>query len=273
MNARTVVGDGGVKLHVQDVGKRSGKPILFIHGFSQCSLAWSKQLQSDLADSFRLVAMDIRGHGLSDKPRDAYGDSRAWANDLHAVIEQLELTEPVLVGWSYGGVIISDYVAHYGEGAIAATNWVAAVCRLGEPLVAGGFLGAPFIAAVPGFFSENTDESVAALTTLIRLCIPSGLSREEEYLLLGFNLAVPPHVRQGLFGRNVNNDTVVAGMRKPFLVTCGEKDVVLLSSMAEHLAGLARHAKVSTYPGSGHAPFWDAPERFNRELRALRETA
>lgn len=273
MNVRTVTGDGGVKLHVQDVGKRTGKPIVFIHGFSQCSLAWSKQLSSGLADSFRLVAMDIRGHGQSDKPRGAYGDSRVWANDLQAVIQQLELNQPVLVGWSYGGVIISDYVAHYGENAIAATNWVAAVCRLGEPLVAGGFLGEQFVAAVPGFFSENTEESVAALTTLIRLCIPSGLSREEEYLMLGFNLAVPPYVRQGLFGRNVNNDHVVAAMRKPLLVTCGEKDVVLLPTMRDHLAGLARHATVATYPGAGHAPFWDAPERFNRELRALREAA
>ena len=69
MNAHMVTGDGGTKLHVQETGKRSGKPILFIHGFSQCSLAWSKQLNSDLADSFRLLALDLRGHGLSDKPR------------------------------------------------------------------------------------------------------------------------------------------------------------------------------------------------------------
>jgi pimeloyl-ACP methyl ester carboxylesterase len=217
------------------------------------------------------VALDIRGHGLSDKPRGAYGDSRVWANDVAAVIEQLELEKPLLVGWSYGGVIISDHVAHYGEDDIAATNWVAAVCRLGEPLVAGGFLGEQFVAAVPGFFSENTEESVAALTTLIRLCIPSGLSREEEYLLLGFNVAVPPHVRQGLLSRNLDNDSVVAGMRKPLLVTCGEKDLILLPTMRDHLTSLARHAKVSTYPGAGHAPFWDAPERFNRELRDFRE--
>src|SRR5215510_64376 len=118
MNAHTVIGDGGTKLHVQEAGKRTGKPILFIHGFSRCSLCWSKQLTSDLSDSFRLLAMDLRGHGLSDKPRDAYGDSAIWANDLHAVIEQLQLTKPLLVGWSYGGPIISDYVARYGEDAI-----------------------------------------------------------------------------------------------------------------------------------------------------------
>ena len=271
MNVHTVTGDGGTKLHVQETGKRSGKPILFIHGFSQCSLAWSKQLDSDLADSFRLLALDLRGHGLSDKPRGVYGDSAIWANDIQAVIEQLELNEPLLVGWSYGGPIISDYVARYGEDAIAGSNWVAAVCRLGESLVP--FLGEQFLAAAPGFFSDNVEESVSALRTLIRLCIPSGLSREEESLMLGFNVAVPPHVRVGLLSRNLNNDAVVAGMKKPMLITWGEKDIVALPAMRDHIAGLARHAKVSTYPGAGHAPFWDMPDRFNRELRALREAA
>jgi pimeloyl-ACP methyl ester carboxylesterase len=105
------------------------------------------------------------------------------------------------------------------------------------------------------------------------LCIPSGLSSEEEYLLLGINVAVPVHVRVGLFSRNLDNDSVVAGMRKPLLVSWNEADAVALPAMRDHLARLARQAKVSTYAGAGHAPFWMAPERFNRELRELREAA
>ena len=271
METLMVTGDGGIRLHVRDAGKRAGKPIVFIHGLSQCSLAWSKQLSSDLADSFRLVAMDIRGHGLSDKPRDAYGDSRVWANDVHAVIRQLELAKPLLVGWSYGGAIMSDYVACYGEDEIAGTNWIGAVCRLGEPLVAGGFLGEQFLAAVPGLFSENMEESVSALERLIDLCIPSGLSAEERYLLLGINIVVPPHVRQGLLSRNLDNDSVVGKMSKPMLLSWGEDDVVVLPTMRDHIAELVQHAEVSTYPGVGHAPFWEEFQRFNRELRDLRE--
>ena len=273
MSTHTITGHGGTKLHVLETGKPSGNPILFIHGFSQCSLAWSKQLDSDLADSFRLVALDLRGHGLSDKPRDAYGDSEIWANDIHAVIEQLDLTKPLLVGWSYGGVIISDYVARYGEGAIAGSNWVSAICRLGEPLMAAPFLGADFLALVPGLFSENAEESVSALRSLIRLCIPTGLSPQEEWLLLGFNVTVPPHVRVALLSRALNCDSVVAGMKKPMLLTWGDKDTVVLAAMREHIAGLAPHARISLYPGAGHAPFWDTAERFNRELRELREAA
>ena len=183
----------------------------------------------------------------------------------------LHVVPSYLPALRYGGPIISDYVARYGEDAIAGSNWVAAVCRLGETLMP--FLGAEFLAAAPGFFSADVEESVSALRTLIRLCIPGGLSAAEEALMLGFNVAVPPHVRAGLLSRNLNNDSVVADMKKPLLITWAEKDAVALPAMRDHLARLAPHAKVSTYPGASHAPFWDAAERFNRELRAFREAA
>src|SRR6266705_3786291 len=161
MKNYTVIGGGGLKLHVQETGNANGKPILFIHPFSACRLVWNKQLHSDLANDFRLVAMDIRGHGLSDKPRDVYGDSKLWADDIQAVITSLGLNRPVLSGWSYAGAIISDYVNFYSEGHIAGTNWVGAVSRLGDPLVQAGFIGADFLATAPGSFSENIEESVA----------------------------------------------------------------------------------------------------------------
>jgi len=124
---------------------------------------------------------------------------------------------------------------------------------------------------VPGLFSEDVEESVSALDRLIDLCIPSGLSAEERYLLLGINVVVPPHVRQGLLSRNLDNDSVVGKMSKPMLLSWGEEDAVVLPAMRDHIAELVQHAEVATYPGVGHAPFWEAAERFNQELRDLRE--
>lgn len=64
MKHHAVIGGGGLKLHVQETGNPHGSPVLFIHPFSACRLVWNKQLHSDLANEFRLVAMDIRGHGV-----------------------------------------------------------------------------------------------------------------------------------------------------------------------------------------------------------------
>ncbi len=102
MKSHRVAGGGGTQLHLVETGNPRGRPIVFIHGFSQCRLAWSRQLSSDLADSYRLVAMDLRGHGLSEKPREGYTDSRLWADDVNAAIQALSLDHPILCGWSYG---------------------------------------------------------------------------------------------------------------------------------------------------------------------------
>src|SRR4051812_33261258 len=110
-----VMGGGDVQLHVAETGNPTGRPVLFIHGFSQSGLTWNRQMHSDLERDLRLVAMDIRGHGRSQRPRDAYGDPLLWADDVHAVITELELDRPVLCGWSYGGVIVGDYLRAYGE--------------------------------------------------------------------------------------------------------------------------------------------------------------
>ena len=97
----------GVVISAQEWGNPAGIEILFIHGYSQSHLSWSRQVDSDLAKSFRIITYDIRGHGGSDKPLDSvyYKDHRHWADELKAVIEQAKLNKPVLVGWSYGGQI------------------------------------------------------------------------------------------------------------------------------------------------------------------------
>ncbi len=125
MKNHTITGGGGIRLHLVEAGNPKGRPIIFIHGLSQCWLTWSRQMNSDLAGpDCRLVAMDIRGHGLSDKPREGYADSRLWADDINAAIQGLGLDHPVLCGWSYGPLIILDYIRHYGEDGIGGINFI-----------------------------------------------------------------------------------------------------------------------------------------------------
>ena len=115
----TVLGGDGLALHVREWGPPDGPPVLLIHGWSGNHMCWRHQVDSALVEEFRLVALDLRGHGMSDRPLDAgrYQDARLWAADIAAVIEQLDLDRPTLVGWSYGGFVICDYLRAYGESA------------------------------------------------------------------------------------------------------------------------------------------------------------
>lgn len=270
MKHHTITGGGGVKLHVVETGNPSGRPILFIHGFSQCSLAWSRQLNSNLADRYRLVAMDLRGHGLSEKPRDGYADSRLWADDIDAAVQALKLDRPVLCGWSYGPLVILDYVRHYGEDAVGGMSFIGGVTKLGSD-EATAVLTPEFLSLVPGFFAAEVEESVRSLRSLLRMCLAQEPSAEDLYLMLGYNLSVPPYVRQALFSRSFDNDDLLPLIRKPVLIVHGAQDAVVKPAVVDqHTAGLA-HAQVEIMPTVGHAPFWDDAAAFNGHLRAFCE--
>jgi non-heme chloroperoxidase len=271
MKTHKVAGGGGVQLHVVETGNPRGRPILFIHGARQSWLAWSRQLDSELARDHRLVAMDLRGHGLSDKPRDAYGDSRLWADDVRAVIDALNLDRPVLCGWSYGPLVILDYLRHYGEDRIAGIHFVGGITKLGSD-AAMSVITPEFLSLVPGFFTTDAEESVRNLESSLRLCFVQQPSASDLYLMLGYNVSVPPHVRQALLSRVIDNDDLLPRIRKAVLITQSAKDAIVKPEVVDqHKAGLA-HAQIDIMPDAGHAPFWEHSSEFNQRLRAFVET-
>ena len=207
-------------MHVVDTGDRTGRPILLIHGFSQSWLTWRWQLCSDLESDYRLVAMDLRGHGESDKPCDAYSDRCLWADDLDAVLRELHLERPVLCGWSYGSLVILDYIRQYGEDAVSGICFVDGLSRLGGD-EALSVLSSGLLNLVPGLFATEVADSVGSLQSLLRLCFVQQPSAEDLYMMLGYNVSVPPHVRQSLFSRMLDNDDLLVRIRKPVLVLHG----------------------------------------------------
>jgi pimeloyl-ACP methyl ester carboxylesterase len=266
MKDHKIKGGGGIQLHAVETGDPEGRPILFIHGFSQCWLAWSRQLNSELAEDYRLVAIDMRGHGLSDKPRDGYGDSKLWADDLNAVIESLSLVRPVLCGWSYGSLVIFDYIRHYGQDGLGGIHIVGGITKLGSD-EAMSVITPEFLGLAPGFFSTEVEESVRSLSSLLRMCLSQEPSPADLYLMLGYNLSVPPYVRQALFSRSFDNDDLLPQVRKPVLITHGADDAVVKPAVVEqHKAGMA-HAQIHLMANTGHAPFWDDAADFNRRLQ------
>jgi len=271
MEARYIAGGGGAQLHAVETGNRSGRTILFLHGFSQSWLAWGRQMESDLAHDHRLVALDLRGHGLSDKPHDAYSDSRLWADDLDAVMRSLGLERPVLCGWSYGALVIFDYIRHYGESAVGGIHLVDAITKLGTD-AALSVLTPEFLATVPALLSADAEESVRGLTSFLRLCFADEPSESQLYLMLGYNVAVPPHVRQALFARAFDNDDLLPTLRIPALITHGMQEAIVKpSAVDQHQAGLP-HAQVQMVPDAGHAPFWEAANAFNARLATFADS-
>lgn len=252
----------GVSISAQEWGNPSGAEILFIHGYSQSYLSWSRQFSSELAKSFRIVTYDIRGHGSSDKPlgSEYYRDHRRWADELKAVMEQAKLKKPVLVGWSYGGRIIAEYLMEYGDKNIAGVNFVGAFTKV-EKAILG-----PATPAVLKMASENLSENIENTISFLKFCTAKPLPPDELQGMLAFNMVVPAQIRGHLLGRPAPYEDALKKLTVPVLVSHGSEDQVALVPMADYTARVVSHAQSSIYEGVGHMPFWEAPARFNREL-------
>ncbi|MFC6725770.1 alpha/beta fold hydrolase, partial [Halobium palmae] len=170
MRTHTVRGGDGVSLHVAETGDPDGRPILFVHGYSQSHRSWTRQFESSLADEFRLVAPDNRGHGLSEKPRGGYDRPDLWAAALRAVVETLDLDDVVLDGWSYAGLIVLDYLASHGTDQVAGVNLVSAISKMGTE-AATALLDPGYVDLLPRLGSDDAEESVAALVEFLRRCV------------------------------------------------------------------------------------------------------
>ncbi|WCB94940.1 AB hydrolase superfamily protein YdjP [Baekduia alba] len=265
---RMVRGGGGLELDVREWGDPQGPPIVFVHGWSQSQLCWSRQVAGPLAEDFRLVTFDLRGHGMSAQPVGAehYLDASLWADDLHAVIEQAELERPVVVAWSYGGFVVTDYLRSYGEDGIAGIDLVgSAVLRTaGFDHIGPGLLENAGDACAP-----DLETSIAAVRRFLRACTARPLGDDDWSTALCWNMVVPPAVRQALLAREIDADDVLSALTVPVLVTQGREDAIVLPSMAEHVLAVCPTARASWYEGVGHAPFLEDPARFDRELAAF----
>ncbi len=102
-----------VNLYVKDYG--SGNPLILIHGWPLSNEMWEYQIENLVANNYRVIAYDRRGFGKSSQPWNGY-DYDTLTDDLKAIIDQLELTNITLVGFSMGGGEVVRYFSrHAGQ--------------------------------------------------------------------------------------------------------------------------------------------------------------
>ena len=261
----TVKTPDGLTIAAQEWGNPAGPEILFIDGFSQSYLSWMRQVDSDLAREFRIVTYDLRGHGNSDKPLDParYRDSKAWGDEVQAVIDAAGLKRPVLVGWSYAGRVISDYLATHGAGQLAGINFVDAPIKVDPALVGDNLKNLPLMT------SEDLATNIAATRTFVHGCFSRQPSADDFETMLAFNMMVPPKVRAGLGGRPLDASEMMSRLKLPVLVTHGAEDRNAKVGAGQYTASIIPGAKLSIYEGVGHSPFYEDAPRFNTELAAF----
>lgn len=260
----------GLQVAVQEAGNPDGPAIVFIHGLLGSRLNWQRQIESPALQGYRLITYDLRGHGLSDKPTDsdAYNDGRRYADDLAAVLAATGAKRPVLVGWSLGGLVISDYLAAHGDAAIGGAVYVNAVIELTEALIT------PHPKVYAGLASDDLKTHLDALRAFVRLCFHTQPDADSmEVLLTNAAMASWPMTRAIPGMRSAAADGLPKA-QVPLLLLYGARDqLVQVQPSIARAQALNSRAQAKRYAQSGHAPFFEEAERFNGDLAAFMKTA
>lgn len=115
---------GDINLYYQDQG--SGRPVLLIHGYPLDGDSWERQTRALLGGGYRVITYDRRGFGRSSQPNTGY-DYDTFADDLAAVINELDLQDVVLVGFSMGTGELARYVGRHGTDRISGLAFLSSL--------------------------------------------------------------------------------------------------------------------------------------------------
>jgi non-heme chloroperoxidase len=113
-----------IEIHYEDHG--SGDPVVLIHGYPLNGNSWERQERELLANGHRVISYDRRGFGRSSQPTVGY-DYDTFAADLNALLEHLDLSDIVLVGFSMGSGEVTRYLGTYGSARVRKAALLGAI--------------------------------------------------------------------------------------------------------------------------------------------------
>lgn len=255
-----------VRLHYEDRG--SGRAIVFVHGWGGAGDVWDYQVL-DLADRFRCVTVDLRGHGDSDKPWGTY-DYDLFCRDLQAVMTGLGLEDVTVVGWSMGGHIGLKYVTTVGApvSRLVITGsgprfWQAEDARYGTP--------ADQVQGLVDAIKLARAETIAALydNNFHRTDLQA---TRDWFIQTGWK--VPAFVGVSSFEAIVAEDLRAAlpSIDIPVAVFSGRHDQIWAPEWSEVAAKSIRGAELRYFENSGHVAFIEDRAEWNEELEKFIES-
>ena len=249
----------GIKINYRIDGEDGAAgTIVLINGLADDLESWGFQVPAFVDAGYRVLSIDNRGIGKSDRPAGPYS-SKMLADDAKALVDQLGITGFHLMGVSMGGMISQEYAIAYPEDLKSVTlgctygkadafcqtmfaMWADLAVKIDVPFV---MRDVALWAFTGPFFEERPDDAAEFAAAMAALDM-----KQEPYLA---QLAVIQ-----------NHDAMdrVGNIKVPTLVLAGEEDILIPVRLSRKLYEAIPGARWATVPG-GHACLWESPEPFN----------
>ena len=262
----------GVRVHYRDQGNRAGRSLVLVHGFSASLHAWEPWV-TRLSKDYRVITLDLAGHGLTRTPAGYKISTEGQVALVDSVTRKLGVHRFVLGGNSMGGGVAWNYALAHPE----RVEGLVLVDSVGLP-AEGKREGAPLV-----FKLLANPVGRAVLKSIdLRSMAEKGLKQAyfDETLVTPAlvdryaNLAMAPGRRVLILTgqsrpRQAVTRATLAKIATPTLVMSGANDALVPVSAAEALAAAIPGAKLIIYPGVGHVPMEQIPERSAGDLKAF----
>lgn len=251
----------GVNLYYQECGQ--GPTLLLIHGMWGSSRFFVRQLEG-LSARFRVIAVDLRGHGRSSMTQSDL-TVPCYARDLHQFLNALRIDSFVAVGWSMGAFVCWDYVQQFGpermRGLVVIdqppSDWQSR--EIPDALIC-------FETLRQWHFQALSERNVLVRAIIPMMFASPPATRDVEWMFDEMTRAPEAIAAAVLIDQSLREyQDSLWGFPIPMLVCGGEKSAQPRAGL-EMIVSRAKRARLSIFPGCGHCLFLEDPTRFNEEV-------
>lgn len=240
-----------------------GSAVVLVHGWGMGVRVWDLTLPALIDAGHEVVALDHRCCGRSDKDFDRVSTSDI-ASDVAKLIEATAVSDPIVVGWSFGAAVVA-------EAAIALGSGLGGIVLVGPPtpryVQADGFPHGGTAEIMEQTLGALRDTRPEFLHTLAENVCHQNVGQHTIEWMWQMFMETSPRADASLGDLGViDHRSQLPSVEIPALICQGAHDAIVDPAIAERAAELLPNSRLLTFADSGHAPFLEEREKFNREL-------
>lgn len=258
-----------LQISYKDYGQ--GRPVVLIHGWPLSKDMWEYQLDDLVNAGLRVIKYDRRGFGKSDKPWDGY-DYDALTDDLHVLIEGLDLQDAVLVGFSMGGGEVARYLSRYGTDRVSKIVLVSSIL----PYLAQTSDNPDGVeqSVFADMMEQMKEDRIGFLDDFGKKFFGVSLVNKPvstpllEYYRDLASVALPRATQQcAISFANTDFRADVMNINLPTLIIHGDDDqTVPIKASSNRTAEMIPNAQYKVYEGAPHGLFYTHRKQLNQDL-------
>ncbi len=260
----------GAKIYYEDRGE--GQAIVLVHGW-MCSYRFWEKNTPELAHRFRIVTLDLRGHGNSSKTLSGHTIGQ-YARDVREVIEHLGLQETVLVGWSLGGQVVLSYYEQYGRDPCLKA--LGLVDTAPFPFGPAGWNSHPLknynYDGMNAMFADHRANARKFARAFITRMFQQRPSDAEMKWLIAELMKTPAWIAQAVYSDFLMSDYAksLPAIQVPVIVFAANSDIYRDGiTMGKAIAERVPQGTFVPFADAGHMLFYEQPQKFNGALTAF----